>query len=151
MSSQSTGREGGAPLSSQDYLWLAIGLASIAVAAGVVIVSIRLAALLGRAEKTLKKVEQQLDRADVPVTKTLNHVSSVAENVDGIVAKANHVADLAEKAAGAVAKTADAAQAAVTPTVANLVGVVVGVSQGAKAFFRSRSRNGPQRKETEER
>lgn len=134
-------------MGSQDFLWIAIGLASLAVAAGLVAVCVRLARLLGRADETLGKVERQLDNLDAPVAKTLGHVSGVAADVEAIVGKINHIADAAEKAAVAVAKTADAAQAAVTPTVANLVGVVVGVSQGAKAFFRSRGRNGSQQQD----
>jgi len=130
-------------LGTQDFMWLAIGVASLAAAAGIVLVCIRLAALLADTRRSLGRATAALDAAEAPLAKTLAHVSGVAENVDGIVSKVNHVADAAEKAAGTLARTADAAQAAVTPTVANLVGVVAGVSQGAKAFFRSRGRNGP--------
>jgi methyl-accepting chemotaxis protein len=107
-------------------------------------VCIRLAHFIGKAERTLEAVDKQLAEAEEPLNKSLSHFSGVAESVDDLVAKVNRIADSAEKAAGAVAKTADAAQAAVTPAVANLVGVVIGVSQGAKQFFRSRGRNGSQ-------
>jgi uncharacterized protein YoxC len=125
-------------------MWLAIGVASLIAAIGIAFVCYRLGAVLGHAQTTLGKLDTQLDGAQGPLTKTLEHVSGVAQSVDDLVAKVDRIATSAEKAAGAVAKTADAAQAAVSPTIANLVGVVAGVSQGAKTFFRSRGRNGSQ-------
>jgi uncharacterized protein YoxC len=134
-------------MTAQDFMWLAIGLASLLAAIGIVIACARLAALLGHANETLRKLDRQLDEADPPLVKTLTHVSGVAESIDAVAARANRIAEGVEKAASAVAKTADAAQAAVTPTVANIVGIAVGVSQGAKTFFRSRGRDGFQDKQ----
>jgi uncharacterized protein YoxC len=123
-------------------MWAAIGLASLTVAAAIAYLCARLGRTLGRVDETLVKVDRQLDGAEAPLLKTLDHVGGVADSVDALVAKVNRIAGIAEHAAEAVAKTADAAQAAVTPAVANLAGIVAGVSQGAKAFFRSRGRNG---------
>ena len=125
-------------------MWVAIGLAALVAAGGISFACIRLAGLLARAQTTLDNVDAQLAGAQAPLTKTLTHVSGVAQSVDDIVAKVDRIANAAEKAAGAVAKTADAAQAAVSPTIANLVGVVAGVSRGARTFFRSHGRNGAQ-------
>lgn len=131
-------------MGSQDIMWIAFGIASLAAAGGIAFACIRIGLTLKRLETTLDVVDRQLAGAEEPLTKTLAHVSGVAESIDDIVAKLDHVADAASAAAGAVAKTADAAQAAVTPTIANLVSVVTGVSEGAKTFFRSRGRNGSQ-------
>ena len=129
-------------MGSQDFLWLAIGLAALAAAAGIAFACFRLGALFTRVQTTLDKIDAQLDGVQAPLAKTLVHVSGVAESIDDIAGKVDRVTAAAEKAADAVARTADAAQAAVSPTIANLVGVVAGVSQGAKAFFRSRGHNG---------
>jgi uncharacterized protein YoxC len=123
-------------------MWAAIGLASLVVAASIAYLCVRLGRTLGRVDDTLVKVDRQLDGAEAPLLKTLGHVGGVADSVDALVAKVNRIANVAEHAAETVAKTADAAQAAVTPAVANLAGIVAGVSQGAKTFFRSRGRNG---------
>ena len=125
-------------------MWIAIGIAALGAATGIGFACFRLAAVLGHLDKTLSKADVQLDGARAPLDKTLASVSGVAASVDSLVAKVDRIATIAESAAGAVAKTADAAQAAVSPTIANLVGVVAGVSQGAKTFFRSRRRNGAQ-------
>jgi uncharacterized protein YoxC len=123
-------------------MWLAIGLACIVVAAALLLVCIQLAKLLARAQGTLDRIDRQLDSAQTPLAKTLDHVGNIAASIDDIAAKADRTVDSAEKVVGAVARAAESAQAAVTPTVANLVGIVAGVSRGAAAFFRSRGRNG---------
>ena len=125
-------------------MWIAIGVASLAAAAGIAFACIRLGLALRRLQRTLDGVDVQLAAAQQPLTKTLEHVSGIASSVDGLAAKVDQVATAATVAAGAVAKTADAAQAAVSPTIANIVSVVAGVSEGAKTFFRSRGRNGSQ-------
>ena len=129
-------------MTSQDFMWIAIGIASLAAAGGIAFACVRLAAVLAHVDTTLSKADVQLDGAREPLDKTLGSVAGVAASVDSLVAKIDRIATVAETAAGAVAKTADAAQAAVSPTIANLIGVVAGVSQGAKTFFRSRRRNG---------
>lgn len=131
-------------MTSQDFMWIAIGIASLATAAGIAFACFRLAGVLAHVDATLSKADTQLDGAREPLTNTLSSVSGVAANVDRLVAKIDRIATAAESAATTVAKTADAAQAAVSPTIANLVGVVAGVSQGAKTFFRTRRRNGAQ-------
>jgi len=131
-------------VSSQDFMWIAIGVASLAAAGGIAFACVRIGLTLRRLETTLDGVDRQLADAEQPLTKTLAHMSGVAASIEDLVAKVDKVANAAAVAAVAVAKTADAAQAAVTPTLANLVSVVAGVSQGAKTFFRSRGRNGAQ-------
>src|SRR4029077_4233039 len=125
-------------------MWIAIGIAALAAAGGIAYACVRLGGTLHRLETTLDGVDRPLAGGETAPTKTLVHVSGVAESIEDIVAKLDQVANAATAAAGAVAKTADAAQAAVTPTIANLVSVVAGVSEGAKTFFRSRGRNGSQ-------
>jgi len=129
-------------VTSQDFMWMAIGIASLGVAAGIVFVCIRLGGTLSRVDESLVRAGRRLDDVEPAIAKTLAHVGGVADSVDELVAKVNRIASVAEHAADTVAKTADAAQAAVTPAVANLAGIVAGVSQGAKAFFRSRGGNG---------
>jgi uncharacterized protein YoxC len=123
-------------------MWLAFGAAAIVAAAAIAFVCIRLGKLLASADESVTKINRQLDEAREPLGKTLGHVSGLAQHVDGIVAKADHVADAADKAATAVAAAAESTQAAMSPTLASLVGIVAGVSQGARTFFRTRGRNG---------
>jgi uncharacterized protein YoxC len=129
-------------LGTIDFMWLAIGVASLGIAGGVVFLCVKLGRTLERVDVTLTKVDRQLDGAELPLLKTLDHIGGVADSLDELAAKINRVGAAAERAAEAVADTAGAAQAAVTPTVANLAGIVAGVAQGAKAFFRSRADNG---------
>ena len=124
-------------------MWLAIGLASLIVAAGVAYVSYRMGGVLARTDSALSKVERQLDALQPSVTETVGHVGSVAASVDSMVSRVERMTGAAEKAAGAVAKTADAAQTKLTPAVMSVVGIVAGLSEGAKALFRPRGRNGP--------
>jgi hypothetical protein len=125
-----------------DLMWLAVGLASLIVALAVAFACARAGRAMDGLCTALDKLGTQLDLAQGPLTETLARVGSVASHVDAMVGRANRVTEVAEKTAGAVAKTADAAQAAVTPAVVNLAGIMAGVSQGARAFFNFRKRNG---------
>lgn len=127
-------------MSAQDVMWLAIGLSSLAVGGGLLYALIRLGALLDRTTETLKIVDGQLTKLSVPVQETLAHVGGIAANVEKVSDRVEHVAGLAETTAAAIAKTADAAQAAMSPTVATLAGIVAGVTQGAKTFFGGKRR-----------
>lgn len=129
-------------MSAQDFMWTAIGVASLVIAIGLAFVFARLAQVLDRTQETMTKVEHMLDSLEAPITTTLDHVGGVAGNIDSMVTRVNHLSELVERASTKIAKAADAAQAAVSPTVANVVGVVAGVSKGAQAFFRSRHGNG---------
>ncbi|MDQ6779968.1 MAG: hypothetical protein M3Z37_02270 [Candidatus Eremiobacteraeota bacterium] len=131
-------------MSAQDFMWLAIGAASLIIAITLAIVFVRLAGVLDRTQETLRKVDHMLDTIEPPVTATLDHVGGVLGNVDSMVTRVNRLTEMLERVATGIAKAADAAQAAVSPTVANVVGVVAGVSRGAQAFFRSRHSNGSQ-------
>lgn len=124
-------------------MWLAIGLASLIVAAGIAYVSFRMGNVLARTDVALGKVERQLDALQPTVIETATHVGNLAANVDRMVSRVERVTGAAEKAAGVVAKTADAAQTKLAPAVMSMVGIVAGVSEGARSFFRSRDRNGP--------
>jgi len=131
-------------MSSQDIMWLAFGAAALIVAISLAFVFARLARVLSRTDETMGKVEQLLDSMQVPATRTLDHVSGVAGNIDAMVGRIDKLTQTLEQAAAGVAKAADAAQTAVSPTVANVVGVVAGISKGAQTFFRSRQ-NGASR------
>jgi len=128
--------------SATDIFWLALGVACLIVAVAVAFVCARLGKVLDRSVATLDKIEQQLDLAQAPVTDMLTHLGGVSGNVDSMVGRVNRVTEVAETAARAVGKTAEAAQHALTPTVVNVAGIVAGVAQGAKSFFRSRRRGG---------
>jgi len=123
-------------------MWLAIGIASLVVAIGLAFVCLRLGKVFDRTQETMVKVEHLLDSLEAPITTTLDHVGGVAGSVDSMVTRVDHLTEALERVTNTIAKAADAAQAAVTPAVANVVGVVAGVSRGAQAFFRSRHGNG---------
>ena len=123
-------------------MWLAIGLASLAIAGGLVFVCIRVGQLLRQTETSLGKLDAKLDQLDAPVVKTMDHIGNIADSVDDMVARVNRVTAVAERAAGAVDKAADAASASITPAVLRIAGLIAGVSAGARAFFVKARGNG---------
>jgi uncharacterized protein YoxC len=125
-------------MSSQDIMWLALGAAALIVAIGFAFVCLRLGGVLSRADETLGKAEQLLDGLAAPASKTFDHISGVAGNVDAMVGRIDRLTQALETGAAGLAKAADKAQTAVSPAVANVVGIVAGISRGAQAFFRSR-------------
>jgi uncharacterized protein YoxC len=129
-------------MSTTDFLPLALGVAALIVAIALAYVFVRLGVFIGQRERTMDKVEQLLDGLQAPVTQTLGHVSGVAGNVDAMVGRVDRLTQSLEKGAAGIAKAADKAQSAVSPTVANVVGIVAGISQGAQQFFRTRRGNG---------
>ena len=129
-------------MNAQDFMWLAFGAAALIIAIGLAYVFVRLAHVLDTTQVTLGRVEQMLDGLRNPVTQTLDHVGGVASSVDTMVGRIDKLTLHLESAAAGVAKAADAAQLAVSPAVANVVGVVAGISKGAQQFFRARSSNG---------
>jgi uncharacterized protein YoxC len=129
-------------MSTQDFLWLALGIAALIVAIALAYLFVRLAKFVDQGEDTMQRVERLLDGLQTPVTQTLDHVSGVAGNVDSMVGRIDRVTQSLEKGAEGIAKAADKAQSAVSPTVANVVGIVAGISQGAQQFFRTRRGNG---------
>lgn len=124
-------------------MWLAIGLASLIIAGALAFALVRFAAVLGRADEALGKAEEKLDKLEPQLTQALGHVGGIAANVDTMVGRVNKITEVAEKTVGIVSKTADAAQQSITPAVVRFVGVLAGVSEGARAFFGSRQKNGP--------
>jgi uncharacterized protein YoxC len=125
-------------MTTQEFMWLAFGVAALIIAIGLAYVCLRLGGVLDQTSEKLGKVEQVLDGLQKPVTDTLGHVSGVAGSVDAMVGRIDRVTQQLETAASGVAKAADAAQSAVSPAVAGVVGVVAGISKGAQQFFRSR-------------
>ncbi len=129
-------------MSTQDFMWLAFGAAALIIAISLAYLLVRLTRLSDQGAKTMDKVDQLLDGLQAPVTQTLEHVGGVAGNVDAMVGRIDRLTQSIEKGATGIAKAADKAQSAVSPTVANVVGIVAGISQGAQQFFRARRGNG---------
>jgi len=129
-------------MSTQDFMWLAFGIAALVVAIGLGFLFVRIARFIDQREQTMNQVEKLLDGLQAPVTQTLDHVSGVAGNLDAMVARVDRLTQTLEKGATGIAKAADKAQSAVSPTVASVVGIVAGISQGAQQFFRTRRGNG---------
>lgn len=125
----------GVLMSTQDFMWLAIGLASLIIAGGLAYVFIRLGMLLTQTQVTLTKRDAMLDQLDVPIIKTMDHVGHIADSVDSMVARVDRVTAVAERAAGAVDKATDAASATIAPTVLRIASLVAAVSAGARSFF----------------
>lgn len=136
-------------MTTQDFMWLAIGLASLAIGGSLAFVLFRVARLVDRSEVTLAKVDEKLDQLDAPVLRTMDHVGNIAGSVDDMVARINRVSTVAERAAGAVDRAADVAQQNIAPAVLKLSGIIAGVSAGARAFFTKMKANGSQTKEND--
>ena len=123
-------------------MWLAFGIAALIAAGGLAYLCVRVGSLVNEGQATMERVERLMDGLQTPVTQTLEHVNGVAGNVDAMVGRVDRVTQTIEKGASGFAKAADKAQSAVSPTVANVVGLVAGISQGAQQFFRTRRGNG---------
>ena len=132
-------------MTTQDFMWLAFGVAALIVAIGSAFALVRMGKVLERTQETMEKVDRLLDGLQAPVTQTLEHVGGVAGNVDSMVSRIDRITEGLEKGATGIARAADRAQSAVSPTVANVVGLVAGISQGAQQFFRARRGNGASR------
>jgi len=129
-------------MGSQDFMWLAFGVAALIAAGGLAYLCVRVAGFVAQREDTMDRVERLLDGLQTPVTQTLEHVNGVVGNIDTMVGRVDRITESVEKGAVGIAKAADKAQSAVSPTVANVVGIVAGISQGAQQFFRARRGNG---------
>jgi len=123
-------------------MWLALGIAALIAAGGLAYLCVRVGRFVDLRQPTMERVERLLDGLQAPVTQTLEHVNGVAGNLDAMVGRVDRVTQSIEKGASGLAKAADKAQSAVSPTVANVVGLVAGISQGAQQFFRTRRGNG---------
>jgi hypothetical protein len=122
-------------MSTQDFMWLAIGIASLAIGGGLLYVCIRVGMLLTQSQATLAKADGKLDQLDAPILKTMDSVGNIASSVDSMVARVDRVTSVAERAAGAVDKATDAASASIAPTVVKIASLIAGVSAGARAFL----------------
>jgi uncharacterized protein YoxC len=129
-------------MSTQDFMWLAFGLAALTTAGGLAFLCVRVGRFVDGRQATMERVERLLDGLQAPVTQTLDHVNGVAGNIDTMVGRVDRLTQSIEKGASGLAKAADRAQSAVSPTVANVVGLAAGISQGAQQFFRTRRGNG---------
>ncbi|MDQ6766726.1 MAG: DUF948 domain-containing protein [Candidatus Eremiobacteraeota bacterium] len=132
-------------MSTQDFMWLAFGAAALIVAISLGYLCLRTGKVLDRTQESLGRVDDLLDGLQVPVTQTLQHVGGVAGTVDSMVSRIDRLTQSLEKGATGIAKAADVAQSAVSPTVANVVGIIAGITQGAQQFFRHRRPNGASR------
>ncbi|MBV8223336.1 MAG: hypothetical protein JO293_08230 [Candidatus Eremiobacteraeota bacterium] len=128
-------------MTTQDFMWLAIGLAALIIAGGLLYVFVRVGLLLTQAQATLAKADAKLDQFDVPVMKTMDHIGNIADSVDSMVARVDRVTAVAERAAGAVDKATDAASASIAPTVAKIASLIAGVSAGARSFLTRRGKD----------
>ncbi len=129
-------------MSSIDFLWLALGAAALIIALSLAYFLVRVTRVVDHGDQTMEKVGRVLDGLQAPVTQTLEHVNGVAGNIDAMVGRVDRLTQSLEKGATGIARAADKAQSAVSPTVANVVGIVAGISQGAQQFFRARRGNG---------
>ena len=129
-------------MNAQDFMWLALGAAALIIAIALAYFFVRAAKVLDKTQETIGRVDHVLDGLQAPVTETLAHVGGVAGNIDEMVGRIDRLTRALEKGATGIARAAETAQSAVSPTVANVVGIVAGISQGAQQFFRSRRGNG---------
>jgi uncharacterized protein YoxC len=129
-------------MNAQDFMWLALGAAALIVAIALAYLFVRAAKVLDKTQETMDRVDHVLDGLQAPVIDTLAHVGGVAGNIDEMVGRIDRLTRVLEKGATGIARAAETAQSAVSPTVANVVGIVAGISQGAQRFFRSRRGNG---------
>jgi uncharacterized protein YoxC len=129
-------------MNAQDFMWLALGAAALIVAIALAYLFVRAAKVLDKTQETMDRVDHVLDGLQGPVVDTLAHVGGVAGNIDEMVGRIDRLTRALEKGATGIARAAETAQSAVSPTVANVVGIVAGISQGAQRFFRTRRGNG---------
>jgi uncharacterized protein YoxC len=104
---------------------VSFGLGVLLVGIGVLIGGIALARTLGRVNRTLDVVDAQITALGEPVGKTLDHVGGVADTADQTLARLRGVVD--------------ALESTLTPSIANLGAVIVGVTAGLRKIVTGRS------------
>ena len=116
-----------------------VGAGALLIGIGLFIVCLRTAKILSKAADTIDTVDRQLVVLTPPIVQTLNHMGGIANTADSTLARLTTVVDAVEGLAGGVAKSANAAQSAVNPALANFGVALTTVSARLRKFVRGRS------------
>ena len=104
---------------------IGVGIGVFLVGLGALIGGIALARTLNRLSATLDVVDGQINALGQPVARTLDHVGGVADTADRTLARLRGVVD--------------ALEGTLTPSIANLGAVIVGITAGLRKIVTGRS------------
>lgn len=119
-------------------LYIGVGLGVLLIGSGILIVCLRLAGFIERATTSLEEVDRQIAAIAPPLVRTLGHVGGIADTADATLARLGTAVGTIESLAGGVAKTADLAQNAVNPAVANLGATLTTLTARLRRFVGGR-------------
>ena len=103
---------------------IGVGVGVLLVGIGALIGGLALARTLGRVNGTLDVLDGQINALGAPVGKTLDHLGGVADTADQTLARLRGIADALEET--------------LTPSVANLGAVIVGITAGLRRIVMGR-------------
>ncbi len=118
------------------FLDVAGGVGAFLVGLGVFIGMMALAKTLGRVDKTLDTLDEQVAALGKPVSETLAHVGGIADTADQTIARLSGVVGSLEQVAASLARTTKLTQDAVTPAIVNVGATIGGISAGLRRLVR---------------
>ena len=118
---------------------IGVGLGVLLAGIGVLWACAALAKTLGRVNRTLDAVDEQLEGIGKPVGKTLEHLGGIADSADQAVARLGGVVSSLEDVAGSVSQTAVLAKDALSPAIVNIGTTIAGVSAGLRRLVTGRN------------
>lgn len=101
-----------------------------------------LARTLGRVNKTLDGVDEQISALGKPVSETLAHVGGIADTADQTIARLSGVVGALEQVAATLSKTAKLTNDALSPAIVNVGATIGGISAGLRRLVRGDKETG---------
>lgn len=124
------------------FLDVLVGVGVFLAGLGIFVAMLALGRLLGRVNKTLDGVDEQLAALGKPVSETLTHVGGIADTADQTLARLAGVVNSLEQVAGSLAQSVKLVQEAVTPAVVNVGATLGGISAGLRRLIRGEDETG---------
>lgn len=118
---------------------IGVGVGVLLVGIGCLVAGIAAARTLGRVNRTLDVVDEQIQNLSKPIGETLDHVEGIADTADQTLARLRGVVGSLEGVANSVSETADLAKAAVSPAIINVGATITGVTEGLRRFVTGRT------------
>lgn len=113
-----------------------VGLGVLLAGIGFLYASLQLGVLLRRVGSTLDQVDRQIGSLSVPVEKTLDHISGIANTADETLARAGAAVGGLERVASALSRGVALVGSALSPAVINLGATVAGITTGLRRLVR---------------
>ncbi len=107
-------------IQASDAWSICVGIMAVLIGLGIFIVCVRAGGLIGRIEKTLDTVDQQIPLLSVPIAATLTHVGGIADTADATIARLGSAVGQLENVAAGATRTANTIGVVVTNVAAGI-------------------------------